>query len=192
MCFSAIFLGGKQQHNHAQHTVAVMPGLLLPLPRPRSHVHVCTYINSLLLRYTPILLSTLRFVSDPRLADATRSFPCRKCAGIPPTRLIAAWGDSESMTYHGTDVAKGEVIMFGGAENADVEPLGDVMSDPDVSFFDITAVSGTRNRCIGAAALGRRAQAPRFPCLCYISSVAGGAKPTEAAMRRADTLASGS
>eukprot|EP00752_Nemacystus_decipiens_P002628 g2460.t1 len=55
-----------------------------------------------------------------------------------PTRLIAAWGDSDSIEYHGTvNVAKGEIIMFGGAENANMEP--DVISDPEVSFFDVTA-----------------------------------------------------
>lgn len=60
--------------------------------------------------------------------------------GSPPTRLIAAWGDEESVEYHGTtNFAKGEVVVFGGAEHADVEP--DVASDPEVSFFDVTTVS---------------------------------------------------
>lgn len=48
------------------------------------------------------------------------------------------------MSYHGTNFAKGEVVIFGGAESADVEPLADVISDPEVSFFDVTAVSHTR------------------------------------------------
>lgn len=44
------------------------------------------------------------------------------------------------MEYHGTtDFAKGEVVMFGGVENADVTP--DVASDPEVKFFDVTTVS---------------------------------------------------
>ena len=46
------------------------------------------------------------------------------------------------MSYHGTtDFAKGGVVLFGGAENADVEPLADVVSDPDITFFDVAAVS---------------------------------------------------
>eukprot|EP00752_Nemacystus_decipiens_P015391 g13724.t1 len=59
-----------------------------------------------------------------------------------PTRVLAAWGDDESMEYHGTtDFAKGEIIMFGGAEAADVDP--DVVSDPEVSFFDATTTNFT-------------------------------------------------
>lgn len=49
------------------------------------------------------------------------------------------------MEYHGTSFAKGEVVMYGGAENADEDPLADVISDPEVSFFDVSAVSGSQN-----------------------------------------------
>eukprot|EP00752_Nemacystus_decipiens_P002626 g2458.t1 len=68
---------------------------------------------------------------DRAFADDTQE-------GTPPTRLMAAWGDSESMSYHATNFAKGVVIVFGGPENADAEPLADVVSDPDASFFDVT------------------------------------------------------
>eukprot|EP00903_Cladosiphon_okamuranus_P014858 g13759.t1 len=67
-----------------------------------------------------------------------RAFTDDTAPGAQSTRLIAAWGESESMSYHGTNSAKGEVIMFGGAENADAEPLADVVSNPEVSFFDVS------------------------------------------------------
>lgn len=60
-------------------------------------------------------------------------------AGALPTRLIAAWGDSEAVSYHQTNVAKGQVILFGGPENADADPLAEIKSSP--LFFDVTAVS---------------------------------------------------
>lgn len=81
-------------------------------------------------------------VADPRSSDATHSFTLPGLqAGAQPTRLIAAWGESEFISYHDTNLAKGEVVIFGGAENADAEPLSGVISNPEVSFFDVTAVS---------------------------------------------------
>ncbi len=61
-------------------------------------------------------------------------------AGAQPTRLIVAWGDTESISYHQANVAKGEVILFGGPENADAEPLAEVKSSPEVLYFDVTTV----------------------------------------------------
>lgn len=46
------------------------------------------------------------------------------------------------MTYHVANSAKGEVIMFGGAENSNTEVLADGSSSSEASFFDVTAVSG--------------------------------------------------
>lgn len=58
-----------------------------------------------------------------------------------PTRLIAAWGDSETISYHGARFGKAEVTMFGGQESSNIDPLLDLKSDPSVSFFDVTSVS---------------------------------------------------
>ncbi|CBJ30302.1 conserved unknown protein [Ectocarpus siliculosus] len=71
------------------------------------------------------------------------------------TRLLAAWGDSEFMGYHDGNLAKGEVVMFGGSENADAaEPLV-------VNFFDATSKNFSiptvrtwyENTCIPASEL---------------------------------------
>lgn len=61
--------------------------------------------------------------------------------GVAPARLIAAWGDSETISYHGTQFGKAEVIMFGGQEGSNIDPLLDLKSNPSVSFFDVLAVS---------------------------------------------------
>ena len=61
--------------------------------------------------------------------------------GVPTTRLLAAWGDSETISYHGAHIGKAEVVMFGGQEGSNVDPLLDLKSDPSVSFFDFTSVS---------------------------------------------------
>lgn len=70
--------------------------------------------------------------------------------------------------------------MFGGVENADVEP--DVVSDPEVSFFDVTTVSCGRVGVPTCAFLQKNCtllllntrdqpmQAPRFLCLFLGSS----------------------
>lgn len=61
--------------------------------------------------------------------------------GVLPTRLLAAWGDDEAISYHYTNVAKGQVILFGGVENSNVDLLDEIASSPNVSVFDVTAVS---------------------------------------------------
>ncbi|CBJ30301.1 conserved unknown protein [Ectocarpus siliculosus] len=58
--------------------------------------------------------------------------------GALATRLLAAWGDSESLGYHDVNFAKGEVVMFGGSESADAaEPLVEVKASEDFSYFDV-------------------------------------------------------
>ena len=65
----------------------------------------------------------------------------RLTTGASPTTLIAAWGNTESISYHENNFAQGQVIMFGGVENSNSDPLLGISSSPSVSFFDITAVS---------------------------------------------------
>ena len=76
-------------------------------------------------------------LNPPLIATKNNVYP-----GVSPTRLIAAWGDSATVSYHGTQLAKAEVVVFGGEENSDTNPLLEVTSTPGVQFFDITAVSG--------------------------------------------------
>lgn len=57
-----------------------------------------------------------------------------------PTRLLTAWGDSETIGYHAANFAKAEVILYGGVENANTDPILELTNDPDVPFFDVTAV----------------------------------------------------
>eukprot|EP00752_Nemacystus_decipiens_P015392 g13725.t1 len=59
--------------------------------------------------------------------------------GVAPTRLLAAWGDSDTISYHGAHFGKAEVVMFGGQESSNMDPLVDLKSDPSVSTFDVTA-----------------------------------------------------
>lgn len=82
---------------------------------------------------------TVRFCADAILHTNN--------AGVLPTRLLAAWGDDQIISYHASNFAKAEVIMFGGVEYSNSDPLLDVISDPNVSFFDVTAVSPA---CISA------------------------------------------
>lgn len=62
------------------------------------------------------------------------------CAGSLATRVLAAWGDEESISYHGLNFAKAEIIFFGGTENSNPDPVLELISSPTVASFDVTAV----------------------------------------------------
>ncbi|CAM9448244.1 unnamed protein product, partial [Ectocarpus sp. 4 AP-2014] len=62
---------------------------------------------------------------------------------VLPTRLLAAWGDSETIGYHAANFAKAEVILYGGIENSNTDPILELTTDPDVLFFDVTAKNFT-------------------------------------------------
>ena len=62
-------------------------------------------------------------------------------SGVSPTRLIAAWGDSTAISYHGAQFGKAEVVMFEREVKPSRDPLLALKSTPGVSFFDITTVS---------------------------------------------------
>ncbi|CAN0543062.1 unnamed protein product, partial [Ectocarpus sp. 12 AP-2014] len=51
--------------------------------------------------------------------DQDRVFSDDSFEGAQPTRLLAAWGDSDTVGYHDANFAKGQVVMFGGSENDD-------------------------------------------------------------------------
>ncbi|CAM9815198.1 unnamed protein product, partial [Ectocarpus fasciculatus] len=80
---------------------------------------------------------------------------------VLPTRLLAAWGDSETIGYHAANFAKAEVILYGGVENSNTDPIIELTSDPDVTFFDVTAKNFTiptirthyENSCINRSEL---------------------------------------
>ncbi|CAM9357906.1 unnamed protein product, partial [Ascophyllum nodosum] len=72
-----------------------------------------------------------------------RAFTDDSAEGASPTTLIAAWGNTESISYHENNFAQGQVIMFGGVENSNSDPLLGISSSPSVSFFDITAKNFT-------------------------------------------------
>ncbi|CAM9105653.1 unnamed protein product, partial [Hapterophycus canaliculatus] len=82
--------------------------------------------------------------------------------GVSPTRLMAAWGDTELVSYHGTNFAKREVVMFGSEEDADAYiPLVEIKESDDVAYFDVTATNFTipavrtwyEETCVPASAL---------------------------------------
>ncbi|CAM9945358.1 unnamed protein product [Scytosiphon promiscuus] len=59
--------------------------------------------------------------------------------GVPPTQLISAWGDTDTISYHGTNVAKRKAYIFGDADDTDAEqPLADVKAAETTSYFDVT------------------------------------------------------
>ncbi|CAM9974997.1 unnamed protein product [Ascophyllum nodosum] len=72
-----------------------------------------------------------------------RAFTDDSAEGASSTTLIAAWGNTESISYHESNFAQGQVIMFGGVENSNSDPLLGISSSPSVSFFDITAKNFT-------------------------------------------------
>ncbi|CAM9653269.1 unnamed protein product, partial [Scytosiphon promiscuus] len=55
--------------------------------------------------------------------------------GVLPTRLIAAWGDTDFVSYHDTNFAKGEIVMFGEEEDADL-PLVEIKESGNATYFD--------------------------------------------------------
>ncbi|CAN0512619.1 unnamed protein product, partial [Ectocarpus sp. 12 AP-2014] len=69
--------------------------------------------------------------------DQDRVFSDDSFEGAQPTRLLAAWGDSDTVGYHDGNFAKGQVVMFGGSENDDAaDPVLEVKTSEDVQFFD--------------------------------------------------------
>lgn len=73
--------------------------------------------------------------------------------GALATRILTAWGDQDTISYHAADFAKGQVILYGGTENSNSNPIFEVMSDPAVSFFDVRAVrvpGHSRGCCIAS------------------------------------------
>lgn len=60
--------------------------------------------------------------------------------GALATRIIAAWGDQDTISYHDANFAKGQVTLYGGVENSNLDPIVELTSDPGVSFFDVRAV----------------------------------------------------
>lgn len=76
-------------------------------------------------------------------------------AGAVATRILTAWGDQDTITYHGDNFAKGQVILYGGVENSNPDPIAEITSDAGVSFFDVRAVSKAINaRVVGDVAGG--------------------------------------
>ncbi|CAN0202728.1 unnamed protein product, partial [Scytosiphon promiscuus] len=64
--------------------------------------------------------------------------------GVLPTRLLAAWGNTESVSYHDTNFAKGEVVMFAEAESSDADlPLVEIKESADVKYIDVTTKNFT-------------------------------------------------
>ncbi|CAN0057481.1 unnamed protein product [Scytosiphon promiscuus] len=60
--------------------------------------------------------------------------------GVLPTRILAAWGDTDYVTYHDTNFAKGEAVIFGDAEDSATSvPLEEIKSSEDTTYFDVTA-----------------------------------------------------
>lgn len=69
--------------------------------------------------------------------------------GALPTRLLAAWGDEVTISYHGTsNVVQGQVTLFGGSENSNADPLVGILADAAVSYFDVTEVSLSLQICV--------------------------------------------
>ena len=69
-----------------------------------------------------------------------------RTVGALATRVLTAWGEQDEITYHGANFAKGQVILFGGVENSDVNPVAELTSDPGVSFFDVRPVRAILGR----------------------------------------------
>ena len=51
----------------------------------------------------------------------------------PPTRLIAAWGDDSTVSYHGDKVARSSVRLFA----SEYTPLKEILSDASDGYFDV-------------------------------------------------------
>mmetsp|Transcript_4381 Transcript_4381/g.10303 ORF Transcript_4381/g.10303 Transcript_4381/m.10303 type:complete len:599 (-) Transcript_4381:246-2042(-) len=55
-----------------------------------------------------------------------------------PTRLIAAWGDTLSMSYHGTNAARNSVRLFADGSVSVKEALVTKLTNAAAGFFDVT------------------------------------------------------
>ncbi|CAM9395306.1 unnamed protein product [Sphacelaria rigidula] len=63
--------------------------------------------------------------------------------GTNPTRLIAAWGSQDSVSYHGSNVGQAQVILFEEDNEASTDLLVDIKAADDISYFDIAAQNYT-------------------------------------------------
>ena len=66
--------------------------------------------------------------------------PTKMTIGAVATRILTAWGDEDTISYHDANFAKGQVILYGGVENSDVNPISEIASKTGVSFVDVRAV----------------------------------------------------
>lgn len=78
--------------------------------------------------------------TEDRRAVAQR--PDETTTGALTTRILTAWGDQDTVTYHGDNFAKGQVILYGGVENSNPDPIAGITSDPGIAFFDVNLVRG--------------------------------------------------
>ncbi|CAM9945366.1 unnamed protein product [Scytosiphon promiscuus] len=61
---------------------------------------------------------------------------------VSATQLISAWGDTDVISYHDSNFAKVQVVMFGNAADAEAdEALVDIKDNADIPYFDV----GTKN-----------------------------------------------
>lgn len=59
-------------------------------------------------------------------------------AFVAPTRLIAAWGDTPTISYHGTNAARNSVRLFADDSVGVREALTNQLSNAAAGFFDVT------------------------------------------------------
>lgn len=63
--------------------------------------------------------------------------------GTLPTRVIAAWGDEDAISFHGAYFAKAEVILFSDAASTKIDPILEIAAGDTATFFDVVVVSST-------------------------------------------------
>lgn len=94
--------------------------------------------------YTP---TSVTFTWPRKNNETEHALLCNICTrgrnddtGALATRILAAWGDQDTISYHDADFAKGQVILYGGMENSIFDPIVELTSDPGVLSFDVAAV----------------------------------------------------
>lgn len=65
--------------------------------------------------------------------------------GSDPTKVIAAWGDGDVITYHGLEnVAQAQEYLFASAAEFNTDPLAKITNNSNISYVDVVAVSEVR------------------------------------------------
>lgn len=90
----------------------------------------------------------LSVLLDPSTIHPLKQHPAMLIvlAGATPARIFSAWGDEDSVSYHGSNVAQATVYLFSQQGASDPDPLVHLKANDQILAFDVVPVSWSCSR----------------------------------------------